>query len=473
MAKHQSRLDSLSSSKADPTVENRKRFFTFPDWFIPIFLLFGFLGILFLLFKDRVIPAIPVEIQPVISIRRTVGDSDSIRKNGKISDKPSELLFQASGWVEPDPYTILVPSLINGIVEEVAVLEGDIVKAGDILAKLVDDDAQIDLAEAKAQLEALRSEIVAERAQIPVIDSRRSGSSNTIASEQARLRELEDRLRRMKSVPLGSIAKVDLVSAQLQYDQQKVLVERSRTTVSGLDSERVMLEQELKAKQSTVREAELVVQRAELALARHTIRAPADGIIKILHVVPGRKRVIQTDDSHSAEIVEMYDPKKLQARVDVPLSEAARLSIGQSVELICDLIPDNVLKGVVTRIDGKADIQRNTLQVKVSIKNPDNRLRPEMLVRGRFFANPKASDSNHASVSSGARLSIYVPRQAIVNSDHVWVMASNRAEKRSVEIGDDIREDHQLVISGIRSGEQVILPPHTDLKPGRRVKINE
>ena len=40
----------------------------------------------------------------------------------------------------------------------------------------------------------------------------------------------------------------------------------------------------------------------------------------------------------------------------------------------------------MTRILGEADLQRNTLQVKVSLLQPDPKLRPEMLCRAKFFS---------------------------------------------------------------------------------------
>ncbi|NIP97960.1 MAG: HlyD family secretion protein, partial [Akkermansiaceae bacterium] len=86
-----------------------------------------------------------------------------------------------------------------------------------------------------------------------------------------------------------------------------------------------------------------------------------DGIILHLHAAPGKKRMLTADDPTSALIVELYDPQKLQARIDVPLSEAAGLRVGQPVRLSTDLLPDARFNGEVTRIVGEADLQRNTL----------------------------------------------------------------------------------------------------------------
>ena len=93
--------------------------------------------------------------------------------------------------------------------------------------------------------------------------------------------------------------------------------------------------------------------------------------------------MLASDNPKSAVIVEIYDPEELQARIDVPLrgSIAADWTAGYPDP---DLLPDTKFTGEVTRIAGEADLQRNTLQAKVRLDEPDSRLRPAMLVRAAF-----------------------------------------------------------------------------------------
>ena len=74
-----------------------------------------------------------------------------------MDQKNSDLIFQASGWIEPDPYPIRIPSLYDGVVEDVLVLEGEIVRKGQKLVTLINEDAKIALMLAKAQLEEAKS----------------------------------------------------------------------------------------------------------------------------------------------------------------------------------------------------------------------------------------------------------------------------------------------------------------------------
>ncbi len=452
-----------------------------PTWLLPFALVVGFLAVLALLFGQRLLPAQPVRVLPVITLR---SDTDAVPMPPPSTDPQSQqtangaMLFQASGWIEPDPFVIDVPALVGGIVDEVFVLEGELVEKDQLLAKLINDEALLDLQGAQAKVVRLKAEIAAAQSRVPVVQSRRNGSSSEVTAEQAKLAELQDRLQRLESLPSGSIPTVELAATRLQVTQQQARIDQSSSDLPGIDSEIDQVKKEILAKEAALREAQVTVDRAQLALDRHTIRSPIAGRVLHLHAGPGKKRMVHMDHPKSAVIVELYDPEQLQARIDVPLAEAAGLSVGQSVEMVCDLLPHLDLKGTVTRISGEADLQRNTLQVKVAIEKPDSRLRPEMLVRGKFFAPakipaPTADDSTAppSSIATG-RLSTYVPSEAIFATDQIWVVSSqSTAERRTLSLATDIRDGYQLAIDGVLSGEQVILSPHTDLKPGTRVKI--
>ena len=65
------------------------------------------------------------------------------------------------------------------------------------------------------------------------------------------------------------------------------------------------------------------------------------------------------------------------------------------------MLPNMKFDGRLTRISGEADLQRNTLQVKVQILNPDKRLRPEMLCQAKFFSNLRLHPILKIKIGSG------------------------------------------------------------------------
>ncbi len=145
------------------------------------------------------------------------------------------------------------------------------------------------------------------------------------------------------------------------------------------------------------------------------------------------------------------------------------MGVGQRAKIRSNLLPNEVFEGVVTRITGSADLQRNTLQAKVRILNPNDKLRPEMLSRVEFFEFTPSEETTGSASSDAMDLAIYVPAQAVANGS-VWVCDpdSLRAEKRSVTTSAT-RENLIRVDGGLRPGEWVITDDTSSLETGQRL----
>ena len=478
-------LETLTTKDTSPSSGKRRGL---PAWLLPLGLLLGFAAVFLLLFGQKLLPAIEVRTAPVLTVRgaassATAEPADPKNPKPKTQNPKSQLLFQASGWVEPDPYTTFVPVLINGVVKTVEVLEGQTVKKGQLLATLIDDDARLDLQQAEQKIASIQSRVKAHCAAIPLLHAKTAAAKKKIASEKARLQELEDRARRLESLPAGSVPRQEVVQARLQADRQKAALEEAQTLIPQIEAQLHQIDLERQSMNNTLKEAETERDRARLALDRTRITAPIDGIVLHLHAAPGKKRMLGMDDPKSSVIVELYDPRKLQARIDVPLSEAAALQAGQPVELVTDLLPGATFSGKVTRVTGEADLARNTLQAKVQIHDPDPRLRPEMLVRAKFYPAPKTEPSGSQTQTSGTRnpasasskYLLFAPEAALINpageTAQAWVVTpGSTAELRSLTLGPARKDGHLQVLTGLRSGEHLILPPHDQLKPDIRVK---
>lgn len=466
-------LKNTSRSRTRVASQQRKRSYS---WLLPIGLLIGFFLIFVLLFGSRLVPSTPVETAPVITIR-TGDDGPRTQQHprdstAKVSGVRGALLFQASGWVEPDPYITFASTLMNGVVKEVHVLEGQKVKKGELLAVLVDEDAKLDLKIAQRSYESHSKQIVAHCAGFEIIEAEITSAQRRIEATETQVAEARDTFSRLSKLSSGTVAQQQVVQAEMALEQQMALLSEVQSAIPNLEAQKLQLISQKEAMEAELETLATARERAQLALERTRISAPMDGVVLQLHAAPGMKRMLDMDSPTSATIVELYEPEKLQARIDVALNEASALFIGQPVELVSDLLPDETFTGVVTRITGQADLQRNTLQVKVKIENPDARMRPEMLVRAKFFgASQPHGNSKGVTQSSSGRLSLYVPERALVGDTGVWVVSpESRAELRTIKLGQESRDDHRLVLEGLRSGESVIFPPHDQLEEGERVE---
>ena len=52
----------------------------------------------------------------------------------------------------------------------------------------------------------------------------------------------------------------------------------------------------------------------------------------------------------SGAVVRLYDPARLQVRVDVPLVDAAKVGVGTAAQITTEALPNVVFRGSVTRV---------------------------------------------------------------------------------------------------------------------------
>lgn len=440
-------------------------------WFLrfvlPIMIVMLTAGILAYVARDAFVPTVEVDVVPVVAKAADARDAAS-GSDGDDGERPQPhrgepvIIAQAPGWIEPDPYAVTVQSLISGVVEEVHVLEGDHVKRGQIIARLIADEAELAVRRAQAELAELRASVERAKAELD--------------SAQALLRELDDEVdRKRELVGAGGISPGEF--ARLEHRQQ--------SQRSAVDAARAAIRQ----REAAVERQQVAVEEAELMLERTVIRAPMDGVVMSRSVVPGTRIAIAGDgpgEQHFPGVARLYEPSQLQVRADVPLTDAGKVGIGTRAHITTEAAPNRTFHGEVTRIVHRADIQRNTVQVKVRIDEPNSLLKPDMLTRVRFLSAGETSiagqdaDPATGNAEKAGSLRLYIEERAVINRNgdraDVWVVEpgrdgrSSRAVRREITLGD---RDGEMVLvrSGLRPGDRLIVNPPDSLASGTRVRL--
>lgn len=432
----------------------------------------------------------------------------------RVQGTAGEVTVTASGWLEPDPFPIYAAALAGGVVQEVTVLEGEAVRKGQVLARLVADDAKISLREAEAELAMAAAEVDRAKADLAskqevlesLIDRRNARIAatghvseleatlgqltSTIESDEARLSSLEDERERKRALAdSGAVSRGEYQRLSLRTAAQRKALEATRKQQPVLEARLVQARSGLAAAEEhlsrTISERHQVnlaradLLRAEAARARSEarrdearlrlnrmeIRSPRDGIVLERLVSPGSRLVLSGTTSHGTHVAHLYDPKSLQVRVDVPLADAASVGLGQNALIEIQVLPDKQFRGRITRLLHQADIQKNTVEVKVALDDPDPVLKPEMLARVRFLASEAKSES---------RERIFAPQPLLGKDSTTWVVESRKsgrgvARRRNVIPGKTVLGDWQEVTSGLQPGDLLIADPPENLHEGDAV----
>lgn len=456
--------------------------------------------------RDVIRPATEVMTTRAVAVNLPTGNDSP---GTPAAQSASRVVAQAPGWVEPDPYPVYASGLANGVVKTVHVLEGESVKADQILVELIDDDAklalataQADLAQANAVLAAaqadLKEPIALQRAEamsLAQVEAKQAALTRLDAEvdqQQARLEELNAAYDRLAKLSEQSVSK-------LQIEEAKYRAQSQRAAVKAIQQRRPELEAELATVQAAhtaaKRDLELKIQlkridqeaiaardaaqvrvaEAELRLQRMTITSPVDGVVMARLVGPGSKVMLDMDAPHSAHVIHLYDPASLQVRVDVPLADAAKVGLNQRAEIVVDVLPDRIFEGRVTRLVHQADIAKNTVQFKVAIADPSALLKPDMLARVKFFGIGGSDALNQTSASTTAGSPVAIQSSAVVkqgDQHYVWWVSptTGRIEQRDIVLGDTRNDGSAIITQGLNPGDLVVDQPDATLKANQRVR---
>ncbi len=434
---------------------------------------------------------------------------------------PGPVVAQASGWIEPDPYPTYVSALAGGIIEAIHVLEGDEVSSGQAIATLVADDARLadehaaaSVATARAELEAAEARLAAARREWEnPFDEVRAVETTAaeLAETRSELARLDSRVRREQALldelkvvrdlvaegyEKGAATQLERANSRLRVEAQAAQLASTKELKPILAARVERLAAKLRAAREDRRlriaekreldEARAAVSAAEAALARAGARrgetrlrlkrmqvvAPSPGRVMRLLKAPGDKLMVDGDQPRSAQVAGLYDPNSLQVRVDVPLADAAKVRPGQQATVVADILPDREFDGRVTRIVREADIQKNTLEVKVAIEQPDDLLTPEVLARVKFHA-PAGEPGAPAADSTAERL--YVPAGLVSGGPETGVVfvvdaAAGAARRREVSLGGR-RGGWVQVREGLRPGDRLVAADPSGLTDGERVRV--
>lgn len=253
--------------------------------------------------------------------------------------------------------------------------------------------------------------------------------------------------------------------AQLDTRRLTLEIERTRTNIRSLAQAFSRAEQLFTKKMispDAFDEAKFALERerATLALQQYeleeaTIRAPIDGVVTIRHIKLGNTL------SPNNPAFEIKQLDALEAILNVPEKELAKLAEGQFVRVRVDALAGEVFEGAVERVAPEVDAQSGTFRVTVALGNGSGRLKPGMFVRVSIRYDT-ADDA------------LLISRDAVVteeNENALFVVREGVAERQPVELGYTSGSDVEIRSGALSKGDQVVVTGQRGLKDGAPVRI--
>jgi membrane fusion protein (multidrug efflux system) len=241
--------------------------------------------------------------------------------------------------------------------------------------------------------------------------------------------------------------------AKVNFDRMEGLVRAG--VISRMDYDQATAQQ--KATAANVAEIRATIERK-------TIRAPFSGILGIRKVNLGQYMAA------GGAIVPLQSLNPIYVNFGVPQQAAGQVRVGQTLRVTTEDVAGHVFSGRVTAIDSVVDQTTRNVQVQATLANPDGKLRPGMFIQVALaFGAPQPVITLPTSAIS------YAPY-----GDSVYVITDLKDPKGRtyrgvrqtfVKVGGS-RGDQVAVISGVRSGDEVVTSGVFKLRNGAAVQVN-
>lgn len=334
--------------------------------------------------------------------------------------------LNASGYVVPQRKAA-VASKVTGRLVSLSVEEGSKVKAGQVIARLENDDVLAARAQAEANVNVARQNL--EQAKAELYDATVSFNRNKDLLSQ------------------GFVSKAEYDASEARYKKAVAAVA---------------------AAEAAIKASTAALQGAIVALEYTLIRAPFDAVVLTKNADVGDiVSPLSAAANAKAAVVTVADMDSLQVEVDVSESNLQQVKIGQPCEIQLDALPDIRFRGTVHMIVPTADRTKATVLVKVRFIDKDNRILPEMSAKVAFLSREVRSDEQK-------------PRTAL-NPDAirdrngkktVFLIRENRVMETPVTLGEKLG-DMVEVLSGVKAGDRVVLKPLDKMRDRLRIKVAE
>ncbi len=366
------------------------------------------------------------------------------------------------------------------------VTEGSVVREGEVVARLFEDEYEAVLERAEAELAALDASearataaVAAAAAELERLESvareRRANVDEARASFEL-ARKQEARATRLVDEGVENLERLDTADAELArsratlaLSEAGVLSAEAAVTTGRANVEAARAEvAEIEARRGAL-EASRELARA--TLGKTEVRAPFDGIVVLKDAEVGEVVSPNSQGGSSARgsIVTMVDFDSLEVQVEVPEMNIEKVRLGAPVQIFLDARPSAPYAGRVDRIWPTANRQKSTIEVRVTFAERDEFLRPEMGARVVFDSEP---DAAAPPSEVPAEPELLVPTNALVRvagQSGVFVIERDRVAFRALLLGPE-RSGRRIVEGGLEPGERIVIAPPTDLQDGGRVR---
>ncbi|HEX7585774.1 MAG TPA: efflux RND transporter periplasmic adaptor subunit [Prolixibacteraceae bacterium] len=196
-------------------------------------------------------------------------------------------------------------------------------------------------------------------------------------------------------------------------------------------------------------------EKANLLMAKMSVRAPFKGVITDLPALTNGTQV-----ATGTAVVSLMDYSTMTVEVNLPEKYISDVKIDQPVRIMNYTLPNDTLKGSVKELSPAISTETRTFEGIIGVENPELKLRPGM------FAKADIVLAKHDSV-------IVIPKNIIISSQRgksVFIVDNGTANEKRITIGFE-NQNFAEITSGLKKNDRLVIKGFETLKNRSKVKI--
>ena len=401
----------------------------------------------------------------------------------KVTTRTIVEVVSANGKITPEFEVKLSPD-VSGEIIELYVKEGDLIKAGQLLAKINPEIYLSNYDRTVAALNTSQANLANAKAQLAQVKSQFINAKNSF-----------DRNEKLHSQQTISDAEYETSTANFEVAKSQVEA----------------AEESVKAAAFSVKSAEAGVKESKENLSKTSIYAPVSGTVSKLNLEKGERVAGASQFGSGTEILRIANLLTMEVNVSVNENDIVRVSLNDTALVEVDAFQNRKFKGVVTEISTSANTvgvsadQVTNFDVKIRIlldsykdliaadKPNDSPFRPGMsatvdiqtksvtnvltlpiqAVTSRADTSKNVAKAEPVKDENSDQNSENVKKKLEVAQEYVFLYDNGIAKMVKVKTG--IQDNTYIQITeGLKEGQEVITAPYRavskKLKDGDKVK---
>jgi HlyD family secretion protein len=284
----------------------------------------------------------------------------------------------ASGNGRIEATEIDVAAKLAGRLEEIFVLEGEFVKAGQVVARMDTEVLEAQRQEARAEFDRAKHAVDTADAMVSLRKSDKAAAVAVVAQREAELDAARRRLARSDELSkegAETLQKLDDDRADVRSAEAAVTAARAQ--VASAQAAIVAAETEAIGARAKVQAVEATIERITADIDDSQLTAPRDGRVQFKVTQPGEVL------GAGGKVLNLVDLTDVYMTFFLPEAIAGKLAIGAEARLVLDAAPELVVPAKVTFVADVAQYTPKTVETETERQKLMFRVRahipPELL----------------------------------------------------------------------------------------------